>query len=230
MKEIFALLTITFCLSVQAQLIEDDSYLDAEFVVFKSKLVQAVNAQDSLALSDLMADTIFGIKDACGTLGCSKEVFFSSSFQVRNPSSWEELSQILRFGFKRKWQGHPYGLDGKKSLVFQAPSYLEKFDYGETIAILAENVNVRKDPSTTSEIIGSISYDTVSCNCQFAMEEDDKVFSEVDNFFWVKIILADGRVGYVAEKLTSNVISKEISIGKVNGEWKIISISPTMFC
>lgn len=230
MKTITLLIPLFLPLFLSAQLIQDDSYLDPDFIVFKAQLVLAIEERDSLALSELMADTVWASKDACGTRGCTKEVFFQFSFDVHDEKSWNDLSEIVRFGFRRRLMGHPYGLDEREHLTYQAPSYLNQFNYENTVIILGENVNIRKRPSLTSEIIQPITYDTVSCQCQFGMDESDRVFSKADQIYWLKVTLRNGQKGYVAEHLTSNVISREISVRKINGAWKIISIMPTVFC
>lgn len=229
MKQIIFLLFITCTFNLQAQLIEDDSYLDADFGKFKAKLTLAIENRDSLALSELMADTIFGVLDDCGIGGCSKEVFFQYIFDVQHDDNWIELGRIVRFGFKRKWLRHPFGTDTIQKQVFQAPSYLDKFNYESTLAILGTEVNIRESLSVNAKIIRTLSFDTLSCNCGVNNMTNDS-FKEADNISWVKVELPNGKPGYVAQSLTSMDIGTEITVLKINGKWKIWSISPTVFC
>lgn len=229
MTKLYIIILCLFSFSSFGQLIEDDSYLDQKFTVFKAKLTLAIENKDGAMLSSLMADTIFGVKDDCGINGCSQEMFFKYSFDTTRSEGWEELAQIVRFGFKRKSRNLPYHLISDEQIVFQAPSYLDKFNYEKTLLILGEKVNIRKSPSIKSEIIARISYDTVSCKCGTTNMTKES-FVENDNIRWVRIRLNNGQVGYVAESLTSNIISTEITVAFINGEWKIKSISPTMYC
>lgn len=228
-KLTFTFISVFITQILNAQLINDQSYFDADFIIFKSKLIQAINKKDSLTLSSLMDDTVFGLKDECGIKGCSKADFFKYSFSTNDDSNWLELSKIVRFGFLRKLKSHPYGLTKMKEQVYQAPSYLDKFDYEKNTAILGENVNIRELPSVDSKVIDKLSFEIVSCECGTSNMKKDS-FTESDGIRWVKIRLKDGRTGYVAEKYTSNIIWREITVIKINGEWKIKSISPTMFC
>src|SRR5215510_696039 len=96
------ILLILMLLGVQSygQLIHDDSYIDRDFWIFKSKLLSCVLDKDTIRLKEMLADRIFESKDGCGY--CTKDAFMRYLFgEGSGEDSWNSIQKILRFGFSR---------------------------------------------------------------------------------------------------------------------------------
>jgi hypothetical protein len=205
-----------------AQVINDESYLDMEFVKFKAELTNCVIAKDTIHLKRLLADSIQESNDGCGFIGCPKNEFIQYYFDESANESWQNMLSIIRFGFSRinhEYTDRPVPHSGT---VFQGPSYLKKIDEEKQLVILGENVNIRKEPGINSPIIRKASFEIFSCDCNIG-DLTELTYQTVNGIHWVQIKLGENQVGYVAQEFTSVQIDKEMTIAKVKGQWKIIS-------
>ena len=222
MRNFILILTILLSINSFGQVINDESYLDLSFLKFKTELLNCVIQKDTLRLKDFLAERVFESKDLCGYPGCTKDELIKYYFKERTEDSWKDMLTILRFGFSRLEDENPENIVPHGKIIFQGPSYLKKIDTGNELLILGENVNIRKEPSLKSEIIRTTSYEVFKCDCNI-LTMTKKTYQTVDGINWVEIKLGKNEVGYVASELTSYDLTKEMTIAKVNGEWKIIS-------
>jgi len=222
MRNYMLLCALFLSLSNYSQVINDESYLDVSFLKFKTELLQVVLQKDTTKLKGFLAAHVLESKDVCGYPGCSKEELITYYFKENSEESWKTMLAILRFGFSRLEDKNPNNIIPHDKIIFQGPSYLKKVDTDNELLILGENVNIRKTPSLSSEIIRTTSYEVFKCDCNI-LTMTDKTTKTADGVRWIEIKLGDGKVGYVASAYTSYELIKEMTIAKVKGEWKIIS-------
>ncbi len=80
--KIYLYLLIGFiCFKTRAQLINDESYLDSEFVKFKNELLRCVINKGTTGLRSLLAERILESNDGCGNPGCTKDEFINMYFK-----------------------------------------------------------------------------------------------------------------------------------------------------
>lgn len=222
MKNLTLILFYLSTFSLKGQIIHDESYLDLSFLKFKTELLNCVIQQDTTKLKKLFAERIFESKDLCGYPGCTKEELLEYYFRENANESWNSMLAIIRFGFRRIEDEAPENIIPHDKIIFQGPSYLTKVDSENELIILGENVNIRKEPSLKSEIIRKTSFEVFPCDCNI-LTMTNQTYQTVDGVNWIEIKLEDEKKGYVASELTSYDLIKEMTIAKVNGEWKIIS-------
>ncbi len=222
MKNLILILLILFSFNSYGQIINDESYLDLEFLKFKTELLNCVLAKDTTKLKSFLAERVFESKDLCGYPGCTKDDLIKYYFKENAENSWNTMLSILRFGFTRLEDKNPDNIVPHDKIIFQGPSYLKSVDTDNELLILGENVNVRKEPSLKADIIRTASYEVFKCDCNI-LTMTDRTYQTVDGINWIEIKLNGTEIGYVASKLTSYDLIKEMTIAKVNGKWKIIS-------
>lgn len=230
MKNYLLILFLSIAQMMHGQLIHDESYLDAEFSAFKAELTSCVLAKDKIKLETLLADSIVGGYDDCESNPCSKKEILSGYFQGEaSEDSWQQLNAILRYGFKRetdKILDYPVK---HQPIVFSGPSFKYKFDEETTLLILGENVNIRKTPSIKADIVKKVSWELLECDCGiFTVSES--TYQQEDGKLWIEVLEKGKVLGYVVQDYTSDFIYKELTIGKVDGKWKIIGFSHSSGC
>ncbi|GAA4815822.1 hypothetical protein GCM10023330_25030 [Litoribaculum gwangyangense] len=229
MKSLIYILIGLFCLTANAQLISDESYLDSDFLKFKNDLLNCVIKKDTTKLKELLAERVFESNDGCGYPGCSKEEFIKYYFNEGAERSWNDMFKIIRFGFIRDKDENPERIVPHDSTIFYGPSYLKNVDTDNEIIVLGENVNIREKPSLKAKIIRTASFEKFKCDCNI-LTTKKTTYQIVEGIGWLEIKLSSGEIGYVASELTSSDLIKEMTIAKVNGEWKIISFYQSPGC
>ncbi len=221
---LFILIAVLFvCHQVSAQLIQDETYKDQSFWKFRIKLENCIVQKDTNLLKSLLAERIYVSKDGCGANGCSKDEFIKYYYSHGGQAElWEEMEKIIRFGFHRIESNKFIYPILREEGGFQAPSYLKKVNTEEEVIILGEFVNIREKPDLNAKIIKQASFEKFHCDCNIITHKETTI-QRVEGMDWLEIYLNDSQVGYVAANYTSYFIYKEMTISKVNGEWKIIS-------
>ena len=210
------------------QLINDESYFDSGFLKFKSELQVCVTYKDTAGLRKLLADRIYESKDGCGD--CTKDAFMEYLFgESAAESSWNSMQKILRFGFSRIEDRYPNSIVPHDKIIFHGPSYLKTVDTDNELIILGEKINIREKPSLKSRIIRQASFEKFKCDCN-VLTMTSTTYQKADGVNWIEIKLSDGKVGYVVSEYTSSELIKEMTVAKINGEWKIISFSNPPGC
>ncbi len=212
------LLFIPF-LSLSQHTIKDDSYLDESFIEFRVKLEYSILKKDKHLLKELVYDKVLECWDSfdcAGFEGCDKNDFMTIFFNDSLSSHWNMIKQVVRYGFKRESDtiNYVHISEPRDSLLFSAPTY-STIKVGN-IMILAEHLNVRKEPNTNSEVLKVIHYGTYPCHT------NDSGYTKFYNADWIKLNFEDGTNGFVHWKFTSEKINRTLKIAKINGEWKII--------
>lgn len=208
--------------TINAQLINDESYLDESFYKFKIKLENAVLNRDHEALSSMLADSINESANGCG-YKCPKKEFLDFLFPNKESDEWTSLLNHIRFGFKKKSTADN-ALDAVTDTpyYFYAPSFNDEINLETQLIILGENVNIREDAGTDKKVVAQLSYEIVRCNCSITNVTDD-TYKYADGIDWIQVTLKNGVKGYVAANLTSQNISRDLVIINTATGWKITS-------
>jgi hypothetical protein len=178
----------------------DQGSSDASFAAFREKLRAAVKARDAKAVAALVDPKIrtsFG--DGGGVADFEKT--------LARPGSFEMLDQLLSLGGTFLGEGD--------SRSFWAPyvysTWPEERDAFTHVAVIGENVPLRKTPDANAEVIATLSHDIV---------ERPKYTEEA----WQQVKTADGRGGYVETKQIWSPVGYRAGFNKKNGEWKMTAL------
>ncbi|HYN25146.1 MAG TPA: SH3 domain-containing protein [Pyrinomonadaceae bacterium] len=187
----------------------DEGAKDASFKAFRKNLIQAVKERHTPFILAILHPKIHlsfgghsGVKD------------FVELWKPNSTDSalWNELSTILSLG------GTFSKSEGKR--VFWAPYTFSIFpgdlDAYEYASIVGENVRVRSQPNTTAGIVTILSYDIVKAT--FVTSDNNR---EDDIPGWVKVIVPDGRNGYVASRYVRSPIDYRLGFERIRGKWLI---------
>lgn len=220
-------ITLLFAIGIStignSQIIKDETYLDKDFWTFRAKLEEAIINKSTTKLKKLLADKVRESNDGCGASGCDKDEFIEYYFGDGSvDETWEEIKTVVRFGFIRRIDEYTEMPVKHDKTVFQAPSYLSEIDEDNEIIVLGEKVNIREQPSLNAKVIKQASYEVFKCDCNI-LTSKETTYQTKEGIGWLEIYLENNKIGYIAAKYTSYEIIKEMTVGKINGKWKIIS-------
>ncbi|MBA2527814.1 MAG: SH3 domain-containing protein [Pyrinomonadaceae bacterium] len=203
------MLTLTATAKARKLYPVDEGAKDASFKAFRNKLIEAVKERNTPFILTILHPKIHlsfgghsGVKD------------FLEMWKPDSPDSalWKELSTILSLG------GTFSTSDGKRN--FWAPYTFSTFpndlDAYEYAPIVGANVRVRSQPNTTARIVTILSYDIVKATFLF---HDNNREDDIPN--WVKVIVPDGRNGYVASRYVRSAIDYRLGFERIRGQWLI---------
>lgn len=187
----------------------DEGAKDASFKAFRGKLIEAVRDRNTRFILTALHPKVHlsfggqsGVKDFV-------EIWRPDS---KDSELWNELSAILSLG------GTFSIAEGKR--IFWAPytfsTFPDDFDSYEYAAIIGENVRVRSQMSTASSIVTNLSYDIVKAT--FPVSENPQ---KGDVPGWVKVVVPDGRTGYVAKRFIRSPIDYRLGFERIRGKWLI---------
>ena len=199
-------------LPVSKGMIFDDSEKDSSLKQFKNKLNLAIKKKDSTLLQSLLANKIDnGMMD----------YYLKSEFFNYNDNVWERLDRVLGFGFH---SGYGETLESLADTTkYTAPFYLKQLNISRLnnknrIAVIADNLNVRKEPNLNSTVISKVSYGLF----QPVFDKNYEIIEIFNNnISWIKIQLPNNHSGFIAKKYTSEYQFDTLVISKIKNEWKI---------
>jgi hypothetical protein len=174
----------------------DEGAADPSFAAFRSELMQIVEARDLARLEPLLDP---GIRISFGADGGAADAL--AEFRD-NPERWEELGEILRLGGKFETPD-----------LFVAPyTFFAELngDPFTTAVIIGTDVNVRAGPSTSATALDGLSHEAV------ALAPDALAAPG-----WVKIRLANGTLGFVAEDFIRLVLGYRAGFGRAGDSWRM---------
>ena len=184
----------------------DEGSKDPSFKAFRNQLIEAVKERNTRFLLRVLHPKIrlsFG-----GDAG-AKDFVKLWKPDSKDSELWNELSTILSLG------GTFSTSEGKRT--FWAPytfsTFPDDLDAFEYAPITAENVRVRSQPKTTARIVTFLSYDIVKATFPNESNQEDPG--------WVKVIVPDGRNGYVASRYVRSPIDYRLCFERVRGKWLI---------
>jgi hypothetical protein len=189
----------------------DEAQLDPSFVAFRKKLIAAAERKDAkyiLSIVDPKISNGFGGLD--GIANFKKEWKIES----RNSEFWSEFLPVIKNG------GHFIGEGRNKLSLFAAPytfyGFPDDLDGVPNFAIFGSDVNLRKAPSTESEIVAKLSYNIVE------LVEDAENAAEIQRKSgWFKVKTLGGLTGYVKSELVRADIDYRAGFEKKRGVWKM---------
>jgi hypothetical protein len=204
---VFIMLASTFVGSAKGQVQKlypvDEAAKEPTFFTFRARLMLAVQKRDATYLLSILSPKI---QNNFGGDGGIAE--FKAQWKPERPQSevWIELAKVLSLG-------GAFDKDG----VFEAPYISAKWpedqDGFERGAIIGENVNVRAAPLVTSSVMRMLSFDIVVVPDW----QTNQARGEKRN--WIKVKLADGQSGYIAEEFIRSPIDYRAGFAKENGRW-----------
>jgi hypothetical protein len=211
MRRIFVLfmLLLVFAPNVAGQIQKlypvDEAAKDPSFFTFRARLMQAVQRRDATFLLSILSPKI---ENSFGGDGGIEE--FKTTWKPERAQSevWIELAKALSLG-------GAFDKDG----AFSAPYVFAKWPEDTSIdvfgsgAILGENVRVRAAPQITSSVMRNLSFDIV----EVPDWQRNKARGEKRD--WIKVKLADGQSGYIAEEFIRSGIDYRAVFQKQDGRW-----------
>lgn len=206
---LIAILTLTATANSRKLYPVDEGARHASFKAFRDKLIEAVSQRNTrFVMSVLHPKVRLSFGDQAGVKDF-REMWKPDS---RDSKLWAELSTILSLGGKFSTS------EGRR--VFWAPytfsTFPDDLDAFEYAPIIGANVRVRSQPNANAAIVTNLSYDIVKAT--FPNAEDIK---EGEAPGWVKIVVPDGRNGYVAQRYIRSAVDYRISFERVRGKWLI---------
>ncbi|HEX7295579.1 MAG TPA: SH3 domain-containing protein [Pyrinomonadaceae bacterium] len=205
----FLILMSAFVVDVSAQVTKlypvDEAAKEPTFFTFRARLIQAVQRRDAAYLLSILSPKI---ENSFGGGGGIEE--FKTMWKPERAQSevWIELATALSLG-------GAFGKDG----AFSAPYVFAKWPEDSSIdvfgsgAIIGENVRVRAAPQITSSVMRTLSFDIV----EVPDWQRNKARGEKRD--WIKVKLADGQSGYVAEEFIRSGIDYRAVFEKTDGRW-----------
>lgn len=196
---------------------------DQSFESFSNKLVKAVNERDEYFIADILHPEIECSYPEKGIMQRKGSRDFLDKWQLENEECsrfsplWDEFSTILSIGGT---------FSDKNKTVFEAPyvysRWPENTDGKKYWAITGKHINLRQQPDMNADVIAQLSYNIVRVSN--VPELDSK---------WEKIIMQDGRQGYVLKQFIRSRYDYSATFVKVKdnkgkGKWllkKFIGLS-----
>jgi len=187
----------------------DEGPKDPSFQAFRDKLIEAAKNRDMKFVLSILDPKI---QNSFGGDGGVEE--FKKQWKPGNSDSelWNVLLKILSMG------------GSLSENEFCAPYVSCKFpeldlDPFEHSVIIGEQVRVREQPSLTSPIIASLSYDIVVSTAPFNLIKED-------GRSWIAIKLSNGKTGFVSDQFIRNPIDYRALFMKKGGKWRMTSLVP----
>ena len=187
----------------------DEGAKDASFKAFRDKLIEVVKQRNTRFVVSVLHPRVhlsFG--------GHYGEKDFLDLWKPDSPDSalWDELSAILSLG------GTFSKSEGKR--MFWAPytfsTFPDDLDAFEYAPIVGEKVRVRSQPNATASIVTNLSYDIVKAT--FPSTDNNR---DSERSGWVRVVVPDGRNGYVASRYVRSAIDYRLGFERVRGKWLI---------
>jgi hypothetical protein len=182
----------------------DQADKDPTFFVFRARLFRAIQQKDAKFIYSILDEKIEN--DFGGGVGIPN---FKSTWRLERSNSpfWNELLWVLSLGGRFDESAHSF------SAPYLFNGYPEGADEFETGAIIEDGVRVRKEPTTQSEVIKTLSFEIVGVS-DWEVKPNTR-----DKRDWVKVKLEDGQSGYIAAEYIRSPIDYRAVFEKKKGKW-----------
>lgn len=187
----------------------DEASQDSSFLAFRTKLIAAVDRKDAAYIYSIVDPKIrngFGDRDTIA--------WFKRDWKLENKNSkfWKTFAAVINNG------GSFWGEGSNKMNMFAAPytysAWPEDLDSFEYVAVFGSDVNLRKDPSPSGEILAKLSYNIVM------VEEETLPKSGKSEYpGWKKVKTLGGLEGFVKEELVRSSVDYRAGFEKKRGKW-----------
>ena len=218
MVGVFALVVTVASSSLLAQVGKmypaDEAARDPEFFAFRARLLIALQQKDVDFLYSIVAADILNSFGGDGGLD-----EFKTTWRPEEPTSrlWATLTEILALGGQFQ---QPDPAAGYGSKMFAAPYVFAVtpgggFDPFEHGVVIGSGVRVRQQPSPTSSVLASLTFDVVRVTDWRPRPDTHDSGARS----WTAVQLADGRSGYVASEFIRSRIGYRAIFALREGRW-----------
>lgn len=184
----------------------DEGIKNPEFFAFRARLQAALARRDVaavLAVVDPQIKNTFGADDGIEA--------FKRLWKVPGGESrlWEELGLVLALGGK---------FQGENSFVapYIFSHWPEPFDAFQHVAVLGSDVRVRAEPSTSSPVLATLTFDIVKLS-----ESGRGKLRPEQAREWTAIELRGGRTGYISSRFVRSHVAHRAFFTRKAGGWKL---------
>lgn len=191
---------------------EDAAPLDTSFLIYRGRLLDAVNNKDLISLLGLMDGDI-----QCSFGGCQGKTDFAAEWELLSPEKmasstlWKTLEGVLMGGGAFE-----------NEAFFSAPYYYarwpEDYDPFEYGLITGEMVRLRAKPQLGSDMVAYLTQDVVKVLDTNGPQET--INGEAHP--WIKIESLDGKTGYLWGKFFASSMDYRAGFERQNGDWKMV--------
>jgi hypothetical protein len=183
----------------------DQAATDASFAAFRAELIAAIDRKDIAAVERALAPDIkasFG-----GETGIAD---FHAMWRTKEPDSelWAELGTVLRLGGS-------FDRDGRFVAPYVFSRFPDDLDAMESLVIIGRGVALRAEPKPDGALLARLTYEIVTAAPPDGPEAADAKA-------WVKVVAANGHMGYVAAPLVRSPIDYRAGFAKRDGQWRMI--------
>jgi hypothetical protein len=182
---------------------QDQGPSDPSFAAYRTKLLAAVHARDTAALTALLDPHIRTSFGAGGGVAG-----FRKQWQLEHPEAsplWSELEWVLTHGGT-----FTAGSDGT---AFAAPyvysTFPDQYDAFESAAVTKGNVGLRDTPAATGKVVAEADYAIVTL-----LDPNRDPATP-----WRKVRTADGVAGWVESSVLRSPIDYRALFNKKDGRW-----------
>jgi hypothetical protein len=180
----------------------DEADQDASFLAFRTKLISAVERKDANYIYSIVDPNIKnGFGDRNGI------AWFKRDWKLQNKNSefWKKFASVINNGGK---------FEGDQPKMFIAPfsfsNWPDDLDSFEYFVIFGSNVNLRKTPGMSGEILSRLSHNVIK-----VLEEEPHVGRKD----WRKVETLGGQTGYVSADYVRSPIDYRAGFEKKRGKW-----------
>jgi hypothetical protein len=187
----------------------DEANLEPSFLAFRTKLIAAAERQDAkyiLSIVDPNISNGFGGRDGIAN--------FKKDWKIESKNSefWAEFLPVIKNG------GHFIGEGRNRLSLFAAPytfnGFPDDLDEIPNFAIFGSDVNLRRAPNTSSDVVAKLSYNIVKL-----IEEAGSTAEGQRRSGWYKVKTLGGLTGYVKSEFVRADIDYRAGFAKKRGRW-----------
>lgn len=190
---------------------EDAAPLDSSFLIYRGRLLEAVQNKDLIALLSMLDQNI-----KCSFGDCTGKAGFAQLWELDNPDQigqsplWQEMEKVLVEGGSFDDSGH-----------FAAPyiyaNWAETYDAYEYGVIAGRMVRMRAEPRLGTGIVKNLTHDVVKIVDRDG--PDETINGETHP--WVELQTLDDKNGHVWGKFVASSIDFRAGFQKKAGDWKM---------
>jgi len=179
----------------------DESSLDSTFIVFKSRLLNALDSKDVGFITSILDDNI---KVSFGGDDGKKDFINYWNLDSERSEFWLEMKTCLGLGgtlenYEEKMFVFPY-------LYSRWPDEFDAFEFG---AIISPQVKLKSKPDNAAKTISFLNYEIVN-------------LLNLSGKDWVELETQDGTIGYVRQNELRSPIDYRAGFMNQGGGWKMV--------
>ena len=185
----------------------DEASQDASFLAFRTKLIAAAERRD--------IKHVISILDPKAELSYGGHVGLKGFRQLwKNEAEfWDEFLPVIKNGGRFvKDSGLPHPMFAAPYVFTEFPEDLDSFEH---FMIFGSDVNLRKEPNTSAEVVAKLSFNVVK------LHEDSKPVGDRERPEWYRVKTLGGQEGYVNRRYFRSPIDYRAGFEKKRGVWKM---------